>query len=227
MCTLERTTETATPGHAHHDVTSWSDAWLIAGARREPPDMAALDALVERYWKPLFGRCQLLTLDRHMASDLAQDTWLRVLRARHTLDPDGNFPAYVATIATNLWRDRNRGVRRAGPLADHRMASLDVAAPADEGDGLMLADVLTDPTALPVDEQVLLTLDIDRALAQLTPRSRDVLTARYLDGESCAEIGQRYGRTEQTISAWVREASREMKQHLGDFGRRTEHTGER
>jgi len=43
------------------DVTAWSDAWLIAAVRRDPPDEAALDALVDRYWKALFGRCQMLT----------------------------------------------------------------------------------------------------------------------------------------------------------------------
>src|SRR5687768_15153591 len=70
---------------------SWPDAWLINGVRREPPDDSALDALVARYWKPLFARCEMLTLDKDSASDLAQETWLRMLRARKTLEPDGNF----------------------------------------------------------------------------------------------------------------------------------------
>jgi transposase-like protein len=41
-----------------------------------------------------------------------------------------------------------------------------------------------------------------------------VLVSRFLDGESCAEIGIRYGRTEQTISAWVRQAIREVQVHF-------------
>ena len=68
--------------------------------------------------------------------------------------------------------------------------------------------------ALRAQEQTILALDIDRALERLTPRLRDVLVARFLTGESCAEIGRRYGRTEQTISSWVREAIREMKLQL-------------
>lgn len=197
----------------------WPDAWLITAIRREPPDAASLDALVARYWKMLFARCQMLTLDREAANDLAQETWLRVLRARSSLKPDGNFPAYVVTIATNLWRDRHRSERRAGGMADDSMASLDAPVSIEGGDTMALADVLPDPRTLPGEQQVLLKMDMDRALEQLTPQLRDVLLARYITGESAAEIGLRYGRTEQTISAWLRDAVRQMKVHLGESHR--------
>ena len=196
------------------DVHAWPDAWLVAAVRGEPPDAPALDALVARYWKVLVGRCHLLTADRDRAADLAQDTWLRMLRARPALDPQGNFPAYLVTIATNLWRDRQRTARRAGPLAEQRLTSLDSAPPAGGEDGLDLAAVLPDPHAMSVDDQVLLAFDVDRALARLDPRAREVLVARVA-GESCAEIGRRFGRTEQTISAWVRQASRIVRDYLG------------
>src|SRR5215204_1389497 len=55
------------------DADRWPDAWLVAAARREPPDAAALDALVARHWGRLYARCELLTLDRQAASDLAQE----------------------------------------------------------------------------------------------------------------------------------------------------------
>ena len=199
------------------DVDAWTDARLISDVRRDPPDGVALDALVDRYWKPLFARCQMLTLNRQKAGDLAQEAWCRVLRARHSLKPDGNFPAYLMTVATNLWRDSNRSARRAGPLANDRLASLDAPLPGDEGDSIVLADVVPDLNALQTEERALLKLDIDRALEQLTPLLRDVLVARFLTGESCAEIGERYGRTEQTVSGWVREALRQMKLQLEEL----------
>jgi RNA polymerase sigma-70 factor (ECF subfamily) len=201
------------------DVTIWPDAWLIAGAREEPPDVEALDMLVNRYWKALYGRCQMLTLNGQQANDLAQETWCRVLRARRTLRPDGNFSAYITTIATNLWRDWNRSARRAGPMSDSRMASLDAPLPTDDGEEIGLAEILPDLNALQADEHAQLKLDIDGALARLSPQLRDVLIARYLNDESAAEIGRREGRTEQTISAWVRHALREMKLYLGESRR--------
>jgi RNA polymerase sigma factor (sigma-70 family) len=196
------------------EVGAWPDTWLVAAVRRDPPDVAALDTLAERYWKPLFGRCQLLTLDHQKAGDLAQEAWCRVLRARHGLKPDGNFPAYLTTIATNLWRDRHRSARRAGLLAEDRLLALDASLPLEEGESIMLADVLPDLNALQAQEQTLLALDIDQALKHLAPQLREVLVARFLTGESCAEIGRRYGRTEQTISGWVREAVRNIRQHF-------------
>src|SRR5262245_52078405 len=81
------------------------DFWLITRVCQDPPEPAALDELVRRHWKGLYGRCHLLTLDQEKAKDLAQDAWCRILRARHSLKPDGNFPAYLATVATNLLRE--------------------------------------------------------------------------------------------------------------------------
>jgi RNA polymerase sigma-70 factor (ECF subfamily) len=193
----------------------WPDAWLINAVRREPPDEVSLDVLVTRYWKTLFAHCQILTLDREAASDLAQEAWLRVLRARSTLEPNKNFRAFIATVATNLWRDRNRAARRAGAMADSRLASLDAADPG-YGESIALVDVVPDASTLSMDEQFLLKMDIDTALQRLDPQRRDVLVSRFVAGESAAEIGHRYDRTEQTISSWIREAVREMRIHLGE-----------
>jgi len=182
--------------------------------RGDPPNEAALDTLVERYWAVLFGRCRLLTQDGDSARDLAQETWYRVLRARTSLKSDGNFRGYLITIATNLWRDATRTARRAGPLAPRRVASLDASVATGDADANALVDVLPDLHTLEGEDQAQRQIDIDRALARLEPRMRDVLLARYLDGESAAEIGERYGRTEQTITSWLRQAVREVRQSL-------------
>jgi len=196
------------------DVAAWPDAWLVAAVRRDPPDEAALEALAHRYWQQLFGRCRLLTMNQEKANDLAQEAWCRVLRARQRLDPEGNFPAYLTMTAMNIWRDWHRAARRAGPMADHRLASLDAALPGDDGRRPPLAEAVADPSSLNAEAQHALQLDIDRALGRLSPRSREVLVAHFLSGESCANIGRRHRRTEQTISSWVRQALQEMRQHL-------------
>jgi RNA polymerase sigma-70 factor (ECF subfamily) len=196
---------------------AWPDAWLINAVRREPADESALSILVARYWRQLFARCRMLTQDRDAASDLAQESWLRVLRARGTLEPDGNFHAYIMTIATNLWRNRHRSALRAGAMSESRIESLDATERYDD-QPLPLMDVLTHPDALPPDDQLLLKLDVDNALERLRPHLRDALVSRVLIGESAAEIARRCHRTEQTISRWIREAVREMKIHLGRSG---------
>ncbi len=213
---LEPATAFADEWMALRDLSAWPDAWLIAAVRRDPPDEKALDALVERFWKVLFGRCQMLTLNAANAADLAQDAWRRVLRARHRLNPGGHFAAYLITIATNLWRDHQRSAVRAGPLAENRLASLNESISAHEDDGVTLMDALPDLRASDDQARRMLALDLDQALGRLAPLLREVLVARYLNGESCAEIGKRHGRTEQTISGWVRAAIQQMKMHLKD-----------
>jgi RNA polymerase sigma factor (sigma-70 family) len=201
------------------DMSAWSDEWLVEAVRGDPVDERALDALARRHWRPLFGRCRLLTTNDEDASDLAQSAWVRLLRARRTLDPQGNFPAYLAMIATNLWRDGHRSARRAGAMSDRAMASLD--APLGTGDGAAHSaiELVADPHALPAEEQTLLSLEIDEALRQLSPRSREMLVSRYLHGEPAAVIAQRHGRTEQSITAWVRQALGEMRLHLAQSRR--------
>jgi RNA polymerase sigma factor (sigma-70 family) len=198
------------------DISEWPDHWLVAAVRREPPDEAALDALVERHWKSLFARCHVLTLNHEKAKDLAQEVWRRVLRARQNLKPGGNFPGYLATIATNLWRDTHRAALRAGPMAESRVESLDALRTTEDENSGTLSDILPDLKSLRVDEEKRLALDIDQALARLDHIMRDVIISRFITGESCAEIGKRYRRTEQTISGWVRQALREMKDYLRD-----------
>jgi RNA polymerase sigma factor (sigma-70 family) len=201
--------------------SQWPDTWLVNAIRRDPPDEEALSALVDRYWKPLFARCRMLTVEREAASDLAQEAWLRVLRARRSLDPDGNFHSYITTIATNLWRDRHRVARRAGLLGEGEMGSLDSATTVD-GEPVPLIDVIADPRALSLDDQVLLAMDLDVALARLSSHLRDVLISRFVLGESAAEIGRRYDRTEQSIAGWIREGVREMKIHLREHAGRAD-----
>ncbi len=79
-----------------------------------------------------------------------------------------------------------------------------------------LADALADRRSLDLDDQAALRLDLDAPLRQLAPRERAVLLARFVNGESAAEIGARYGRTEQTITAWLRRAVRQLQYLLQD-----------
>lgn len=195
--------------------TGPTDATLLDLVRRDPVDIGAFDELIDRYWRRLFARCQLLTQDAELTADLAQETWCRVLRARHDLKPDGNFPGYLRTIATNLWRDWNRASRRGRGMSPADGPSIDSTIQLGNGDSGEFVDVLADPHTLNAEEQAQLAIDVDRALAALSPRVREVVVARFIDGESAAQIGKRHGRTEQTITTWLRQGIAELRVLLG------------
>lgn len=201
--------------HSTRATTGRTDATLLDLVRRDPVDIGAFDELIDRYWRRLFARCQLLTQDAELAADLAQETWCRVLRARHDLKPDGNFPGYLRTIATNLWRDWNRASRRRRGMSPADGPSIDSTIQLGDGDSGEFVDMLADPHTLNAEEQAQLAIDVDRALAALSPRVREVIVARFIDGESAAQIGKRHGRTEQTITTWLRQGKAELCVPLG------------
>jgi RNA polymerase sigma-70 factor, ECF subfamily len=205
-----------TPG----DLKDYSppDELLVAAIRCDPLDLRAMDTLIERYWRRLFARCTLLCSNRDDAYDLAQETWCRILRARHRLRSDGHFAAYLMTIATNLWRDRQRAEIRAGMMADRELISLDKELQSEGEVSARWSDILPDPSTLPGSEKALLKLSLDEALSLLNPLLRDVIVSKYIAGESCAEIGARYGRTEQTITGWIRKAIHELRRVIDDRG---------
>jgi RNA polymerase sigma-70 factor (ECF subfamily) len=197
-----------------NDITKWSDAWLIAAVRQVTPDKESLDELARRHWQKLFGRCYLLTVNRENAMDLAQEAWFRVLKYRQALKPSGNFPAYIAMVATSLWRDRYRRNQRLGVLGETSILSLDAEWSGEAGETHALWEIVPDLASLEIEQELKLEQDVDSALAALPPILRAVLIARFIDGESCATIGQRFRRTEQSISGWIRRGIREMRTRL-------------
>lgn len=186
--------------------STWPDARLINAIRREPPDRESLNTLVDRYWKPLYARCFMLTLDAEDARGLAQESLLRIVISRHSIQPDRPFQVHVITIATDLWRNINCGALRAELLADSDAASVGSAANLGKDESITLAETLADARALSFDDELRLEMDLDQALVRLEPRLRDVLIACLIDGDSAAEIGQRYHCSEQSVTGWIREA---------------------
>ena len=89
-----------------------TDEALFAQARNG--DRAALEPLIGRYEKALFGLLVRLTNgDRHRAEDLFQETFLHVMRAAATFKGSRPFKPWLMAIAVNLVRDdaRKRKVR--------------------------------------------------------------------------------------------------------------------
>ncbi len=93
---------------------------LEAVRRRDP---AALAALFEQHFARVYGLVYRLLGDRTAAEDAAQDVFLKLHRAAHTLDPTRDPGPWITTIAYNVCRDLWRSgayrlSRRASPIDD-------------------------------------------------------------------------------------------------------------
>ncbi len=81
-------------------------------ARAQGGSLAAFGALVDRYEKRLIGFLVQRAGERHMAEDLAQETFVRAWRRLETFDAERRFSTWLFTIASRLAADEYRRRKR-------------------------------------------------------------------------------------------------------------------
>jgi RNA polymerase sigma factor (sigma-70 family) len=121
------------------------------------------------------------------AADLAQDTFLRVLRKSNEIADLRQPRAYLATIARGLLNDhwRRRSLEQAW---------LDAVA-------LLPGESVASPERLLAMQQTLQGLD--SMLSGLAPRAREVFVLSQLEGLSYAQIATRTSLSERTIKRYM------------------------
>ena len=86
------------------DLRAESDAFLMGAIANGESD--AVRPLIERYQRPLFAVLQRALAERADVEDVAQETWIRVMRSARRYDPAQRFTSWLFAIAWNLVRDR-------------------------------------------------------------------------------------------------------------------------
>ena len=128
-------------------------------------DVGKLEQLFERHHRPLFHFFLHLTASRSSSEDLVQEVFYRILKYRHTYQPETSFRAWMFQVGRNVHLDfagRNKG---------------EVALP-DEALEFRGLDVLPDRQAQKNQEAVILR----RALAALPREKREVLImSRFME----------------------------------------------
>jgi RNA polymerase sigma-70 factor (ECF subfamily) len=66
----------------------------------------AVRPLIERYQRPLFALLRRALGGSADIEDVAQETWIRVVRSARRYDPQQRFTGWLFAIAWNLVRDR-------------------------------------------------------------------------------------------------------------------------
>lgn len=131
--------------------------------------------------------------------DLVQEVYARVYEAARK-DLPQQPRAFVFTTAQNLIIDR---MRREKIVQIEAVSELDTLAIAAD-------EPAPDRTAIAKDELRRLQAALDR----LTPRTREVVTLRRIEGLSRAEIAQRLGITEVTVKWHLNEGLRALADDL-------------
>lgn len=172
-------------------------------------DRALVDALqsgdpraprwfVEQFQGVVFGLCLRMMGHRHDAEDVAQETFLRALRAVGGFDGDRPLRPWLLGIAANRCRTAlSRRSRRS-------VVSAFAEEPVDPRPGVV------DPEDL--------AGELGRALEQLRPEYRTVFALYHEQGLPYEEISVALARPIGTIKTWLHRARAELADHLSRRG---------
>jgi RNA polymerase sigma-70 factor (ECF subfamily) len=149
------------------------EAELALVRRLGKGDEAAFDAVYDEYRTPLFGFLRRLTRLRETAEDLLEETWLRLVTNARALRPDTRIAAWLYTVARNLYWSHCRSRL---PHEARTVELVDLWPVADER-----------PSPLENAEASELALRLERALADLPARHREVLLLVAAEGLAPAE----------------------------------------
>jgi RNA polymerase sigma-70 factor (ECF subfamily) len=169
-------------------------------------DDAAFDRLVALTKHEVVTLAYRYGLDATRADDIAQETFVRVWRARATYKPEARFRAWLLRIAANLIvtevrtrrRTRTLGLPEEGdpatPLADPRSASPEAPAEREE-----------------------IVEAVDRAIGELPANQRMALLMSRFHDQSYHEIGQALGIKPEAVKSLLFRARQSLKELLKDF----------
>lgn len=170
---------------------------------------AAYEELVSRLERPLINFIVRYVGQAHVAEDIFQETFVRVVRTLGNFRPEASLSTWIFTIARNLCLDHLKARRR------HREVSLDHGAEDAEGQVIDYREILR--SSLPVPEGRASEMEDQRrlqeAIARLGAIKREALSLRVFAGLSYEEIAGIVGAPVGTVKFRVHEA-------IGDLAKR-------
>lgn len=153
---------------------------LVVAAKRG--DRKAFKALAERYYPRIYRMLLAMTHREDAALDLTQDTFVKALQGIGSFEMGSSFYTWLYRIAHNVFLDKYRRDRTAGPAKE-----FDDAVGGSVSEGAPIGRPLEPSRAVEAQER----LDVVReALDQLKPEHRQILVLREMEDLSYEEIAQ-------------------------------------
>jgi len=180
-----------------------SDEWQLIVALRGG-DEAAFATLIERYHTSLIRIAMLFVRDRDIAQEVAQETWIGVLRGIDRFEGRSSLRTWLFSILANQARRRGERERKVIPFAalarapgDEFEPAVDPARfepPGDEYAGHWVSalapwEVLPELAVLSREGRQ----EIEDAIASLPPNQRAVITLRDIEGWDGEEVRNALG----------------------------------
>lgn len=176
-----------------------SDATLLA--RLAADDASALDALLARYWSSLVLFVARLTGSEEAAEDAVQEAFCRLWERRRAWRGTGSVSGLLYRLARNSAISQHRHLQ-----AEDRAAEVVRETAPPHHDAPDLSDAA-------------LRVALERAIAALPPRRREVFLLRVVHDLSYKEIAAVMGTSPQTVANQLSHALATLRVALADVRR--------
>lgn len=165
---------------------------------------AALNRLITRWERRLFGFAWRYVRNTADAQDLVAEVFVRLFQQRARLKADTNLSAWLFTTLANLCHNHHRWRRR------HAASSLDADADLERG-GALAGDAPLPAAALEEREQLdALAAEIDR----LSPELKTTLLLHHYERLSYREIAEITGCSEGGVDTRLYRARAKLREML-------------
>ena len=169
---------------------------LILLARARAYEKDALEEIHNRYYQPIFRYVVHKVHDQQTAEDLTSEVFVRLLDAlQDKTAPSNTLRGWLYGVASRVVNDHYRQQYRAERYAEK-------LAPNPRVDGI----------ATSVERG----MDLQEALATLTPEQRDVLALRFGLGLRIREVAETIGKQEGAVKQLQVRALRALARSLGE-----------
>jgi RNA polymerase sigma-70 factor (ECF subfamily) len=176
-------------------------------------DEAAFKELVLRYQKKVYMIVYSMINNHQDSLEKTQEVFLRVHKHIHHFEGTASFYTWIYRIAVNLCIDHYR--RRKSFSYEYDDAIRHDASMADELYPLVSSASRETPTGRLLKEE--LAAKIREAMDKLSPKHRQVLVLRELDGLSYQEIADVVGISIGTVMSRLFHARKHMQQKLSKY----------
>lgn len=182
-----------------------TDEELIA--RFQEGDTYAFDLLVKRYQDPLLNFVYRFLGNHTEAEDIVQETFYRLYKNKHYYREIAKFSTWIYTIAGNLAKTelRKRNRRKLFSISHFMSTEKDYDIP----DSNFTPDTVTNSQ---ITDKI-----IQRAIDRLSPKFKEVIVLRDIQGMSYEEIAEIVKIPLGTVKSRVNRARLRLQEDLKDL----------
>lgn len=184
-----------------------TDAELIA--RVLQGDAASFEPLVRKYSPRIFGTARRYARREDEVADIVQEIWLKAFQKLGSFRAEAPFEHWLMRLAVRTCYDFLRAHQR-----NRESSFTDLTEPEDD----WLERFAADPANAPEDSAAAKQL-IDRALEQLSPPARMVITLLEIEDRPVKEIAQLTGWSVPLVKVRAFRARAELRKILARMAR--------